>query len=69
MKKPLIEAVKKHAIDNYNKGWDVVAECWTDEEIEEELGEAKTPKEAIKVIGEIVGVYDSHRREIEATRW
>jgi hypothetical protein len=30
----LIDAVKAHALRNYNRGgWDVVVECWSDEEI------------------------------------
>lgn len=29
----LVEAVKDHALRNYTRGWDVVVECWSDEEI------------------------------------
>ena len=69
MKKELIEAVKKHAVDNYNKGWDVVVECYTDEEIQEEIEGAETPEQAIKMMGRDVEIYDSHRKEVESTRW
>lgn len=49
--KQLIEAVKKHAYENYeNGGWDVIVECWTDDEIEERLIEdgAGSVEDAIK---------------------
>ncbi len=32
--KELVAAVKKHAEDHYNDGgWDVIVECWTDQEL------------------------------------
>jgi hypothetical protein len=34
----IIAALKRHALDNYEKGgWDVIVECWSDEEIRAQL--------------------------------
>lgn len=34
----LIDAVKAHALENYESGgWDVVVECWEDKEIQDHL--------------------------------
>lgn len=32
----MYEAVQKHAVQNYEKGWDVIVECFTIAEIQEE---------------------------------
>ena len=37
----LIQAIRKHAEANYNKGWDVIVECWADGDNLEYLSEAK----------------------------
>ena len=37
----MIEFVRLHANTNYNKGWDVIVECWADGDILEYLSEAK----------------------------
>lgn len=65
--KDLIEAVKRHAVDNYeNNGWDVLVECWDDGEILERISEAnaKTPDAAIKACQFWVELYDEQRRAI-----
>lgn len=57
-KQELVEAVKKYALDNYNAGgWDVIVECWSDAEIEETIGAARTPAGAIKKVAVIVEIY------------
>lgn len=33
----LINLIKQHALKNYNKGWDFVIECNTDDDLAEEL--------------------------------
>ena len=39
----LIDAVKAHATANYNKnGWDFVLECFSDDQIKDIIGEART---------------------------
>lgn len=43
----LIESVKAHANDNYDKyGWDIVVEHWTDEDIAKYLTESKVKNES-----------------------
>lgn len=63
----LIQAVRRHAIENYNSGgWDYLVECWDDGDILEQISEAKaqTPAACIKQIGGILKIFDDHRREI-----
>lgn len=65
-----VEAVKQHAIENYEQGgWDFVVECWSDEDILDRIEGATTAAEAIQLVGEDVGVLADYRAEIEATVW
>lgn len=64
----LIKAVRDHALDNYKKGgWDILVECWGDEEIAEVIGGAKTPKAAIAACKRAVGTIDEYRSDVIAT--
>jgi hypothetical protein len=46
-----IEAVKAYAIVNYETdGWDIVAECYSDDDIAELIGNATTPADAIAAV-------------------
>lgn len=68
----LIEAVKTHARqhDNYeNKGWDIVIETLSDEEIAAVLVPNMTPEAAIRQVAQAfaLAVRLSHRRDIEGT--
>lgn len=64
-KQELIDAVKKHAQENYEKGgWDYVIECWSDDEIVEACVGCVGIDEAIKKIGEQVGITDGVRRDV-----
>ena len=64
----LIKAVRDHALDNYEKGgWDILVECWDDEEIAEAIGGAKTPKAAIAACKRVVGTIDEYRSDVIAT--
>jgi len=67
----LIKAVREHALDpaNYEAGWDYLVECWTDEEIAEELTPNMTPKMAIKKLGKIMKTYRAYGDEIRSTAW
>lgn len=68
--KDIVKAVRDHAVRNYNVGgWDYVVETYDDKELIEEIGDAATPEEAIRRIGEIVGSLDSYRRDIQAEAW
>ena len=41
-KQELVQAVRAHAIANYNKGgWDFLVECWEDSDIEALIGNSK----------------------------
>ena len=65
----LIQAVRRHALDNYeSQGWDVLVECWDDGDILEQISNAnaQTPAAAIKACLQIVSIYDERRREIRA---
>lgn len=66
----MIEAVKRHAVENYETGgWDFVAECWSDKDILDRISGASNAAEAIRLVGEDVGVLADYRAEIEATVW
>jgi hypothetical protein len=62
----IVAAVKAHALEHYETdGWDFVVECWSDDEIANEIVAAPTPRLAIKRIGDIVRILDERRREIQ----
>jgi len=47
----MIGFIRVHANTNYNKGWDVIVECWSDGDILEYLSENKFDmKKTIKAI-------------------
>lgn len=64
VKEVLIQAVKDHALAHYNDGgWDVIVECWEDEQIGEAIGKATTVTGAIKKIKGIVSVYADYQAD------
>ena len=67
----LINAVREHSRkkENYLSGWDIIEECYTDNEVLELISGSETEKEAIAVVAKAVGIIDSHRKEIESTIW
>lgn len=68
--KQLVEAVKQHALDHYEEdGWDYLVECYSDDEVAELIGDAKTVEEAIAAVGEIMKIKDDYRKDIQATAW
>ena len=59
-------AVRAHALENYNKGgWDILVECWSDGEIAQNIGTAKTTTGAIRNVSRAVGNIDSYRSDIQ----
>jgi hypothetical protein len=63
-----IAAIRSHACKNYRHGgWDYLVECWSDAEIIEEMGEAKTLKGAIRNVGRSLKIMDDYRRDIVAS--
>lgn len=54
----LIDAVKAHALANYEEGgWDVVVECYSDEDIDTVIAGARTVAGALRKFSAIIDVY------------
>jgi hypothetical protein len=54
----MVEAVKAHALEHYEDGgWDVVVECWDDEQIAEQIAGATTVAEAVAAFAGVVSVW------------
>ncbi len=65
--KLLVEAVKAHALDHYEEGgWDYVVECFSDEEIAEDIGRARTVEGAIKKVKWHANLLGERRDEVQA---
>ena len=63
----LVDAVKGHAVRNYEKdGWDYIVECYGDGDIAAliEAADATTPEQAIKAVGDYIKVRDGYRSDI-----
>lgn len=61
----LIAAVRAHAMANWGTaGWDFIVECWSDEEIAEQITADMTPEQAIAAVGEVAAVLDERRSEV-----
>ena len=66
MNSNLVQAVRDYANANYNKGgWDIIVECWSDEDISGEIGNVKTVSGAIRKVSKIVQVISDYRSEIQ----
>lgn len=60
----LVEIVKAHALSHYEDGgWDVIVECWSDREIAEEIGRARTAKGALAKIRPYIEIYDERQAD------
>lgn len=58
----VLKAIREHAVANYERdGWDFLVECWSDDEILEEIGNRKA-KAAIAHLRKIVRAQDEQRR-------
>lgn len=68
-KADLLRAVKEHAYANYDDGWDIVVECYTDKEVLDAIGGAKTEKGAIRNVSKAFYIREHHsyRKDIEGT--
>jgi hypothetical protein len=67
MKTELIAAVKSHALANYEKhGWDIVVECYSDEQIGEIVAKCRTAKGAISAVQKKVSPHAEYRADIQA---
>ena len=64
----MIDAVKTHALNNYEKGgWDIVVECWDSEDILRWIEGAKTCIGAIRKVSSVVGANHRYATEIRST--
>lgn len=64
VKAELVEAVKAHALAHYNDGgWDVIVECWDDEQIAERIGQARTVKGALAKFATLVDVWSDRQAD------
>lgn len=65
-KQALVQAVKKHALANYETdGWDILVECYEDSYIEELIGDAKTVEDAIARCRDVVSMVADYRADIQ----
>lgn len=63
----LINAVRNHALANYNTdGWDYLVECWMDGDILECLDGAETVEQAITNVREALAPLAEMRDEVRA---
>ena len=61
----LVAGVKAHALKNYESdGWDIVVECWSDDEILEVVEGANSVTAAIKRMKKEVSPVDEQRRAV-----
>lgn len=68
LNKEAIRAIRKHAEARYDKGWDVVVECYDDVDIQETLDECDgSVKKAIASLQAYVNLHEMQRVEIEST--
>jgi len=62
----LVAHVRSYAVENYNRhGWDFVVECWTDADILEARGNARTLYGVHNNIRQVVKIQDELRRDIQ----
>jgi hypothetical protein len=52
----LIHAVRQHALALYEQGWDIVEECYTDDDLDDLIGTATTVKAAIAAVAATLGL-------------
>lgn len=65
MNKQLVDVVIQHAADYYElKGWDILYECWNDEDIWSVIEGATSEQEAIRLAAQALKPLNDHRMEI-----
>ena len=54
----LVAAIKAYALKHYSDGgWDVIVECWSDEDIAQTIGDATSIRDARARMMRVVDVY------------
>jgi hypothetical protein len=61
-----VKKIQAHAQANYQKGWDFVVECYTDDEIMAEIAEFTTYKQAL---GEFRCIVKLHKEQESNCSW
>ncbi len=61
-KEEMVKAIRAHARENYNNGWDVLVECYSDQEILSDIGD-KTLEKAILDYDKIFQVIKERNEE------
>jgi len=65
--KDLITAVRAYAERHYEQGgFDILVECWTDADIEAEIGKARTLSGALRKLRPCLRVVADYRAEVRA---
>ena len=65
MNRKLVDAVIQHAVAHYEvEGWDILVECWSDEEIWSWIEGAASEKEAIRLAAQALKPINDQRMEI-----
>lgn len=62
----MIQAVRQHAMRNYENGWDTLVECYSDGDVLEAIGDAKTIEQAIANAAAYLGVPVAAARLLES---
>lgn len=63
----LVNRIRDHAHIHYEEdGWDILAECWSVNDILDCIGDANTFEEAIIRISDTLSVINGYREEIQA---
>jgi hypothetical protein len=61
------ERIRQHALTHYTEdGWDILVECWTDEDIAEYFDGCVAYENAVMRISNVLYMLDGYRREIQA---
>lgn len=67
--KALAQQVRAHAVASYEKGgWDVIVECWSDNQIAEAIVGAKTLAGAIRKLSSVVSIFREQQNEARIER-
>ena len=67
MNSDLIKRIRDHALIHYNEdGWDILVECWTDNDIIDCVGDARTFEAAIIALSDTLSLLDEYRQEIQS---
>jgi uncharacterized protein YfeS len=66
----IIKDLRSYALENYAKdGWDILVECYDDEDIMQDMDGATNLADAIKNVGKWCKLRDERRKEMESMIW